>query len=92
MSNSESGRFWLPNWMLGSGFFKELNAGELRVLLVYARLANKDGIILAIPSDMAAEVVGVPIETVPEIVAALVEKGALQKVAGGEDEYKLSTG
>lgn len=88
MSQVKDGRFWLPDWIVSSGLLKELNESEMRVLLVYARLASNDGI--AWPSkDMVAEIAGISLLSVPGILKSLVEKEVLQKAAGDNEAYQV---
>lgn len=86
---SKEGRFWMPNWMLGSDGFKKLTADELRVLMLLARMADDIGVAGLVPSDLVAEVVDVPVGAVPEILVSLVSVGILEKTEDGE--YRIPT-
>ncbi len=87
MSNED--RFWMPNWMLGADFFKDLSAADWRVLLLLARMSDDIGVTSLLPSDLVAEVVGVPVEDVPQILASLVSAGALEKPKDDTDESRI---
>jgi predicted transcriptional regulator len=84
------GRFWIPVWFVNSDLFRTLGLAEIRVVLIYTRLANSDGEIYW-SIDKVANMANLSSRSVQRALRRVCSLGLLQRVSRGLGGHKRPT-